>query len=49
MAPLAQQLTIKASLASVARWLATRPAKSRHQKLLDPAKKHVTNFQLKSA
>jgi len=26
-----------------------KPAKSRHEKLLDPAKKHVTNFQLKSA
>jgi len=34
---------------SVARWLSPKPAKSRHEKLLDPAKKHVTNFQLKPA
>jgi len=34
---------------SVARWLSPKPAKSRHKKLLDPAKNHVTNFQLKSA
>jgi len=34
---------------SVARWLSPKPAKSRHEKLLDPAKNHVTNFQLKSA
>jgi len=34
---------------SVARWLSPKPAKSRHEKLLDPAKNHVTIFQLKSA
>jgi len=34
--------------ASVARWLSPQPAKSRQEKLLDPAKNHVTNFQLKS-
>ena len=34
---------------SVARWLSPKPAKSRHEKLLDPAKNHVKNFQLKSA
>jgi len=34
---------------SVARWLSHKPAKSHHEKLLDPAKKHVTNFQQKSA
>jgi len=34
---------------SVARWFSPKPAKSRHEKLLDPAENHVTNFQLKSA
>jgi len=34
---------------SVARWLPPKPAKPRHEKLLDPARNHVTNFQLKSA
>jgi len=33
---------------TVARWLSLKPAKSRHEKLLDPSKNHVTNFQLKS-
>jgi len=32
---------------SVARWLSPKPAKLRHEKLLDPAKNHVKNFQLK--
>jgi len=31
---------------SVARWLSPKPARSYHEKLLDPAKNHVTNFQL---
>jgi len=30
-------------------WLSPKPAKSCHEKLLDPDKNHVTNFQLKSA
>ena len=34
---------------SVARWLSRKPAKSRHEKLLDPAKNRVTNFQMKTA
>jgi len=34
---------------SVARWLSLKPSKSCHEKLLDPAEYHVTNFQLKSA
>jgi len=34
---------------NVAKWLSPKLAKSYHEKLLDPAKKHVTNFQLKSA
>jgi len=34
---------------NVARWLSPKPAKCCHEKLLDPAKKHVTTFQLKSA
>jgi len=34
---------------SIARWLSPKPAKSRHEKLLDPAKNKVTNFQLKPA
>jgi len=34
---------------SVARWLSPKPAKSYQEKLLDSAKSHVTNFQLKSA
>jgi len=34
---------------SVARWLSPKPVKSCHEKLLNPAKNHVTNFQLKSA
>jgi len=34
---------------SVARWLSPKPAISRHEKMLDPAKNKVTNFQLKSA
>jgi len=29
---------------SVARWLSPKPAKSCHEKLLDPAKNHVTKF-----
>jgi len=32
-----------------ARWLSPKPARSCHEKLLDPAKNYVTNFQLKSA
>ena len=36
-------------LASIARWFSPKPARSCHEKLLDPAKNHVTNFQLKSA
>jgi len=35
--------------ASVARWLSPKPAKSYLEKLVDPAKNHVTNFQLKPA
>ena len=34
---------------NVARWLSPEPVKSHHEKLLDPAKNHVKNFQLKSA
>jgi len=34
---------------SVSRWLSTKPARLYHEKLLDPAKNHVTNFQLKYA
>ena len=34
---------------SVARWLSPKLANSCHAKLLDPAKKHATNFQLKLA
>jgi len=34
-------------MSSVARWLSPKPAKSYHEKLLDPSKNHVTNFQLK--
>jgi len=34
---------------SVARWLSPKPARSYHEKLLDPAKNHVTNVHLKSA
>jgi len=34
---------------NVARWLSPKPAKSHHEKLLDPAKNPVTNFQLKPA
>jgi len=29
---------------SVARWLSWKPAKLYHKKMLDPAKKHFTNF-----
>jgi len=39
-----------ASIASsVARWLSPKLARSCHEKLLYPAKKHEKNFQLKSA
>jgi len=34
---------------SVAKWLSPKLAKWCHEKVLDPAKKHVTHFQLKSA
>jgi len=34
---------------SVARSLSPKPAKRCYEKMLDPAKNHVTNFQLKSA
>ena len=34
---------------SVARWLSHKTAKSWHEKLLDPAENHVTNFQLRFA
>jgi len=29
---------------SVARWLSPKPATSRHEKLLDPAKNHIIHF-----
>jgi len=31
-------------ITSVARWLSPKPAESCHEKLLDPAKNHVTKF-----
>ena len=37
------------AVSSVARWLSPKPAKSGHEKLLDPSKKHVTKFYLQSA
>jgi len=32
------------AVSSVARWLSPKPAKSGHEKLLDPSKKHVRKF-----
>jgi len=41
--------TESCTFSNVARWLSPQSAKSSHEKLLDPAKNYVTNFQLKSA